>query len=220
MKNVRKVRFVRGATAVATVGIGLAIALPFTALTAGPGPTSVQVLSHTMGPHSVAPTLVPDPVHPGSSEGPATTTTTGVSSPAERASSPSSSTTTATVPTPSSPGSKELTTDPAAAPSHCTPVTAKQLGATVAPTVPVGTDMSKLTDAQLKLYHLPPRPPTNTPAYGTWLQAMKDSLHAVTPQFCLGRPHPGLLKISPVLVANPSHPGSTELPAPGVPQGG
>ncbi|MGH7877318.1 MAG: ATP-binding protein [Candidatus Dormibacteraceae bacterium] len=61
------------------------------------------------------------------------------------------------------------------------------------------------------------------------------SLHAVTPQFCLGRPHPGLLKIgTPITAAGSpehaptahtsavpaSHPGSTELPAPGVPQGG
>lgn len=93
-------------------------------------------------------------------------------------------------------GSTELTTSPTAAPSLGTPLTAEQLGATIAPTVPAGTDMSQLTAAQIKLYDLPPRPPTTTPAYATWLQAMRDSVHALTPKFYLGHSNPDLAQSS------------------------
>jgi hypothetical protein len=92
--------------------------------------------------------------------------------------------------------STEVPTNPASAPSLGTPLTAAQLGATVAPAAPAGTDLAQLSDAQLKLYHLPPRPPSTTPAYATWLQAMNASQHALTPLFSQGRPNPDLLQQS------------------------
>lgn len=118
--------------------------------------------------------------------------------PAGAATSNPTSTTATTIP----PGSTavtsgtELTPDPAAQPSPGTPLSAQQVGATIAPVISAGTDLSQLTDSQLSLYHLPPRPPTGSPGYATWLQAMTDSVHALTPRFYLGRANPDVLQAS------------------------
>ena len=58
-----------------------------------------------------------------------------------------------------------------------------EVGVSLPPTPPSNVDLATLSDAQLSEYGLPPRPPTNSPSYAGWYQALSAATTYISPKF-------------------------------------